>query len=239
MKRALPAGLLLACVAASAEDGVFKFYGYAYDLKTNQYAYTEVEEQSFVGGRWVGGTTRYFTPEGKEFGHKTLDFRADPLVPLYRLEFDTPAYVEAITGNGDEIVMMRNGETGTVKKDGVMVADAGLAQLLSAHLDELVRGDTLKFRIAAPSRLDSYKFRAKRIADTLFENQPALQVQVDMDSLFKLFAGPLVFVFNSANRQLVEFRGLSEVLNPATGKARTVRLSYPSTRPKDAPALPP
>lgn len=235
--------LLLLCASARAEDGVFKFYGYAYDLETNRYAYTEVEEQRRVNGRWVGGTTHYYTPDGKEFGRKTLDFAADSFVPLYRLEFSQPPYAEGITANGEDIVMTRqaqgNPETGSVKKDGLTVADAGLAQLLGAHFDELLRGETLKFRVAAASRLDAYKFRAHRIADTTFENQPALQVQVDMDSLLKMFAGPLTFVFDAASRKLVEFRGITDVINPATGKAWTVRLSYPSARPKDAPALPP
>jgi hypothetical protein len=174
---------------------------------------------------------------------KTLDHSSDSLVPKFRLEIPALRYMEAITANGSDIAMTRQSgaapETATLKKEDVMVADAGLAQLLATRLDELGRGETLKFRIVVASRLAAYKFRARRVGETTYENRPATQVQVDMDSFLKLFAGPLTFTYDTASHRLLEFRGVTSVLNPATGKAFTVRIVYPTVRPKDAPALPP
>lgn len=235
--------LLSAGVAAPTGDATVRTVGYAYDLETNQYLFTELSEDRFAGGRWAGGWVSYIGPDGREFGHKVAQPGNDSLVPLYSLTFPQPAYTEGITGNGEQIVMLRrDGETprtGTIAKDGIVVADAGIADLLSAHLDELARGDTLHFRIAAPSQLDTYKFRAQHIANTRFEDQAAVEIRVDMDSVLRLFTRPLTFVFNSATRKLVEFRGLTDILDPRTGKAFAVRMSYPSARPHDAPPLPP
>ena len=240
---ALAGCLLGASVPAFAEDTIVKTVGYAWDLDTNEYAYTEVSEDRMVAGRWVGGTTHYFAADGTEFAVKTAAPGQDELLPLYRLEIPKLPYAEGITGNGDQILMTRQtgdkAEHGAAPREGIVVADFGLSDLLSRHLDELQRGATLKFRVAAPSVLDTFRFRAQRVADTLFENQAATQVQVDMDSLLHLFTGPLTFVYNAASRKLVEFRGNSGLINPRTGKAWTVRISYPSARPKDAPPLPP
>ena len=119
-----------------------------------------------------------------------------------------------------------------------MVADVGLANFIAAHYDELLKGATLKFRLIAPSQLDAYKFKVARSDDAKSDGK-LVHMQVDMDSLLNLFAGPLVFVYDGATKKLLEFDGQSEVLDPKSGKPYTVRLIYPATRPQDAPALPP
>jgi hypothetical protein len=239
--RTLLAVLLLA-VAGAAAAGDAVVHAYVYDLETDQYLYTEVHEQKLAGGKVASSRIQYVLPNGETFGHKTIDFSTDEFVPVYRLDMTQEGYAEGIAENGSTITMMRqhpraSPETETMKKDGAMAADAGMLRLLRANLDALARGETLQFRVLAPSRLDAYKFRARRIADTTFEGKPATRIQVDMDSMLKLFAGPLLFTFD-ANRKLVEFRGPTNVRNPATGKDYHVRLAFYSTPPKDAPKLP-
>jgi hypothetical protein len=244
MKRFCAALLLCAAGAAAADDRVVRYVGYAYDLETDRYAFTEVHEQRIVDGQWVSGTTVYHLPDGKVFGRKTLDFARDPLLPTYRLEFEPEGYAEGISDNAGPIVMFRQRkgdekQTGSVGKKGVVTAEAGLLKLLRKEFDALMRGDTTSFRIAAPSRLDVYKFRARRVADTTFEGKPAVSFQVDMDSMLNLFVGPLVFTLDPETRRLQEFRGMTNIRNPATRDAYTVRISYYSKPPADATGLPP
>ena len=244
MQRLLALLLCAVCQTASADDATRHFYGHAYDLDSNRYLYTEVHEQKLVNGTWMGGSTAYFMPDGTEFGRKTYDFANDPFLPVYRLDLSKEGYAEGITDNGVAIVMSRQpvgkkAETGSAKKDGLVAADTGLPRLLAAHFDELMRGATLKFRIAAPSRLDTFKFRAKRIADSSFEDQPAVRFQVDMDSMLNMFIGPLVFTFDPEQKRLKQFSGTTNVRDPATGKDYKVRIAYYSNPPKDAGKLPP
>src|SRR5689334_12345007 len=99
-KRLLTLLLLAVAVPALAEERTLRFYGYAYDLKSGKYLYTEVHEQHAEGDRWLGGTIVYLAPDGREMGRKTLSFSNDPYVPLYRLTLAARGYAEAITGVG-------------------------------------------------------------------------------------------------------------------------------------------
>jgi hypothetical protein len=235
--------LLLACATATgAQDGAARFFGYAYHLDSGRYAFTEVLEQRAANGQWVHGTSVYYLPDGREFGRKTLDFTRDPFLPVYRLQLDS-GYAEGISDNGDPIVMGREAggkaRTSTIARDGLTTADSGLPRLLRARLDALGRGEPLAFRVVAPSRLASYRFRARAAGEVEFEGQRAARIQVDMDSMLKLFAGPLFFTFDAGSGRLLEFRGQTNVIDPATGEPFVVRISYFSVPPADAPALKP
>lgn len=240
----LPAAVLLLSLAAGAgaQDAVVRSYGYAYHLDGGRYAFTEVLEQRESGGQWRHGRSLYYRPDGTELGRKTLDFSGDPFVPVYRLELGG-GYVEGISDSGNPIAMLlaRGGKprTASVAKDGLTCADAGLPRLLRAHLPALQRGETVAFRVVAPSRLDHYRFRARRAGDVTFEGRPAHRIQVDMDSMLKLFAGPLFFTFDPQSGRLLEFRGPTNVIDPATGEPFNVRISYFTVPPGDVPALPP
>src|SRR3546814_4506954 len=76
---AVALSLCLAWSTGAAAE-TLKFYGYAYDLKTNRYLYTEVHHQNVDGVRWLGGTILYYTADGTLIGDKTLDFSADPYI---------------------------------------------------------------------------------------------------------------------------------------------------------------
>ena len=228
--------------AAGAQDGVSRLYGYAYHLDSGRYAFTEILEHRQVAGQWVDASTAYYLPDGNELGRKTLDFSRDPFVPVYRLEL-RDGHAEGINDNGGPIAMSRafrgRTERATAGKTGLVTADSGLPRLLRAHFDELLRGETLQFRVVAPSRLASYRFRARRAEDATFEGKAATRIQVDMDSMLKLFAGPLFFTFDPHSMKLLEFRGPTNVVDPSTGEPFKVRISYYTAPPGDVPVLPP
>ena len=232
---------LSACAPAGAQDTAVRLYGYAYHLASNEYAFTEVLEQRMAAGQWVGGSTVYLLPDGREIGRKTLDFSRDPFVPVFRLTL-AGGYAEGISDNGDPIVVTREAggkaKSAKMNRQGLIAADSGLARLLRAHFAELQRGETLPFRVVAPSRLDAYRFRARRIEDGAFEGKPAVRIQVDMDSMLKMVAGPLYFTYDPDTLKLLEFRGVTNINDPATGEAYRVRISYFSVPPKDAPKVP-
>lgn len=229
-----------ATITGHSAEVVNHFEGYAYDLDSGKYLYTEVHQQRVVDGQWAGGSTDYVFPDGTRFGRKTYDFAGDKFLPTYTLDLVTEGYAEAIAGNGANIEMSRRRagqkvETASVEKNGLVAADTGLPRMLLANWDTLVKGEKLKFRIAAPSRLDTFKFKAKRIEDTTFEGKPAVQIQVDMNSMLNMFIGPLLFTFDPEDKRVKEFRGTTNIRNPATGADYKVRISYYATRPEDAP----
>jgi hypothetical protein len=238
--------LLLAALAFTATAGELEFRGYAYDLDSGRFLYTEVHKQVIENDRWVGGTITYFGPDGGRIGHKTLDFSKDPYVPVYRLELAAGGgYVEGITAIGDDAIeLQKKGynsaklRTASVKRRGTMVADSGFHSFLRDRFDDLVAGKAVPFTFVVSGELDTFKFRAKRIADGSFEGKPAVRLLVEPDTLLRLLAEPLEVLYDPAQRKLLEYRGISNLHDPRTFEAYRARIIYPSTPPADAPPLP-
>jgi hypothetical protein len=242
---ALLAALALA-VPVHAQDGTHTFRGYAYDLDSGRFLYTEVHRQTIEGDRWLGGTIDYYAPDGARIGHKTLDFSHDPYVPVFRLDLTAAGgYMEGITGVGPErIELQKKGygsdavRTASVGRRGAMVADSGFHSFLRDRFAELLEGKTVEFTFVVAGELDTFKFRAKRIGDREFEGQPAVQLKVDPSTWLRLLADPLYILYEPTQRRMLEYRGISNLHDPKTRKAYEVRIVYPAVPPKDAPPLP-
>jgi hypothetical protein len=249
MKTLLATALaLFALGAAAAEPEIWRFYGYAYDLKSDRYLYTEVHEQhvEVEKDHWIKGSISYFRPDGQLFGRKTLDFSQDQAVPAYRMEQYDIGRIEAITDNGDPIQMLlklkadKPEKTGSIPKKPMMTADSGFHMFIRAHFDELMRGDVVKFAFAVPAEFSQFKFKMQRVEDTTFEGKPAVRVKVAPATLLSFIVDPLELTYEQSSKRLLEFRGISNVHDPQTGKAHVVRITYASQPPEDAPKpLPP
>jgi hypothetical protein len=244
MRAALP--VLAALLALPAHAEMRQFRGYAYDLATNRFLYTELHEQRIENDRWLGGSIAYYGPDGSEIGRKTLDFSRDPFVPVYRLQLTTRGgYVEAITAvTAERIEMEKQGygatavERESLARPPVVAADSGFHAFVRERFPELLSGKTVTFAFAVAGNLAVYKFRARRLPDTTFEDRPAVRFRVEPDSLLRWLVDPLELTYDPAQRRLLEYRGVSNLHDPATGKAYNARITYPSSPPADAPSLP-
>jgi hypothetical protein len=236
---------LAASSAVAAGPETLRFYGYAYDLQTNKYLYTEVHEQHVTDDHWISGTIDYFTPEGKHFGHKSLDFHKDQILPAYRYEQFDLGLVEGITDNGDPIQMVikkpgKDEKTCSTAKKPMFTADSGFHMLIRAHFAELMKHETVKFSFVAATECDHFRFKMFRIDDTTFQGKPAIRLKVQPATLLTFLVDPLILTYDPSTMELLEFRGISNVHDPKSGKAYVTRIAYYAQRPDDAPKeLPP
>jgi hypothetical protein len=240
IKRLLTLSLLAAALPALADEQVLRFYGYAYDLKSGKYLYTEVHEQHVQGDRWIGGTMTYFDPQGHQIGRKTLDFSKDSCIPTYHLTLNGSGYEEGISSVGDKIDMFKRHAAGeaeehaSLDKTTAMAADSGFHIYIRSHFAELMAGQTVAFKLIVPGNLDAFKFRIRRIGDTQFEGLSAIRLLVEPDSLLRFLVDPLELTYEPKERKLLEYRGISNV-HDASGKAYTARIAFYSKPPADAP----
>jgi hypothetical protein len=249
MKCAISAMVWILAVAASAaraDTQVMRFYGYAYELASGKYLYTEVYRENVDGGHWQGGETRYYGTDGALIADKVYTFPQDPYIPIYSLNQPAEKYSEGISslGSADVDVHRSTAERGpqaaTVPRATQMAADCGFHSYVVAHFAELMAGKKLKFRFVVAGQLAAYDFRAERIADIRFEDHPAVQLKIEPDSLLRFLVSPLVLTYDPRDHRLLEYRGVTNVINPATGKAYNARISYYTQPPDDAPKnLPP
>ena len=236
---------LLTMPTLQAAEQIHRFYGYAFDLNTNRYLYTEVHEQTLADGRWVSGRIGYFSPDGKRLGLKTLDFSADPFIPLYDYQLPALGYREGITKIGEDVTLTKTADgktqTKSVPKKDPITGDSGFHNFLYEHFADLLAGKTVPFTFIAAGNLDSYKFRAKRLDDTTFEGKKAVQFLVEANSLLRLVAPNLLVTYNPTEKRLLEYRGPSNVIDPETDKVYDARIAYyaqpPAEAPKTLPAL--
>jgi hypothetical protein len=247
MKTILASALLVATTTVvAAEPETWRFYGYAYDLKSDRYLYTEVHEQQVRNDRWVSGSITYYRPDGSKFGYKTLDFSKDQVLPAYRFEQYDIGRIEAVVDNGDPLQLLIKGnkdkpeKTKSIPKQPMMTADSGFHMFIRDHFEELMRGDTVRFSFAAAPELNSFKFKMYRVEDTTFEGAPAVRIKVEPASLLTFLIDPLILTYHEQSQRLLEFRGISNVHDPQRLKAYIVRISYFTKPPEDAPkTLPP
>lgn len=230
-------------LAAPAAAETLRFYGYAWDLATGRYLYTETHAQQVEDGRWRGGTIRYYDPDGREFGRKSLDFAEDPFVPRYRLELSREGYFEAIARVRP--LRLERGEPGRAPEARELAlpegacADSGFHAYIRAHFPAILAGATVRTRLVVAGSLDHFKFRIRRVGEDVFDGRPVVRLRVEPDSMLRFLAEPMELLYEPREMKLLEYRGISNVRDPAGGGQYHVRIAYLDRPPADVPVLPP
>lgn len=241
---AIAAAAVLMHDLAQAETVV----GFVRDTATQRYLYTEVHEfQKAADGQVQTALTRYFDPQGREIGRKTLDYRASRYVPLYRLDLPGQRYAEGVRSNtGAVVVFKRDGEREETKtlpaEPGLEAADSGFNHLLLDQLPRLLQGETVSFRLIAAGNTDRYRFRAQKAGELTVNQTPAVRLRVEPDSMLRWLVDPIDIVYDKQGTRLMSYRGVSNILDAQTGKVhKRVDITYGGPVPPEArwPQRPP
>lgn len=231
--------VLSSSVVANAAAREERYLGYAVDQVSGRYLYTEVHRHQYDNKRWLSGSIRYIAPDGQLLGEKQLDFRANPYVPVMHYQLKSPQYEELITSVDAKRFVMEQRKAGKIERSQQTViakqaADSGFNAFLVDHLDDFAAGKEVPLRFAVIGQLDQYRFRVKSVARLMLAGEQALRLRVEPDSLLRLVVDPIEVIYGLESRQLLNYRGVSNVLNPATAKAYVVNISY-RDKPKSAP----
>ncbi|MBU3694424.1 MAG: hypothetical protein FGM40_06295 [Rhodocyclaceae bacterium] len=237
-------GLAAPLAPLPAQAETLRFHAYATNLDNGKYLYTELHEQQVENGQVQTATISYFDASGKLVSRKTLDYRQNRTIPVFRAETPEQGYVEALRGiSGGKLDLLKvTREKGEQTKaldipKGQVAADSGFNHLVQDNLPKLLAGETVQFHLVVAGNLDAYHFRARKIGEERFEGAPVALLRVEPDSLLRFLVDPLDLVYDPATRRLLEYRGVSNILDPATGKVyKKVRISYSSKPPAEAKA---
>jgi hypothetical protein len=119
--------------------------------------------------------------------------------------------------------------------EGLVAADEGFNQLLLDQLDTIRQGDTLKFSLIAAGRTDRFSFRAKRIDEQQLDGTTVMRVRVEPDSMLRMLVPAITLVYDIKARRLMRYEGMSNLIDPDTGKAyRHISIVYGGTPPAEA-----
>ncbi len=226
---ALP--LMLATAAAAEPEGQ-RLTGCAYDGDSRRLLYSEVHEQRWENGRNLGGSVTYFDSAGKQIAAKTLDYRNDPFVPIFRFEIPGQDYAEGITDNRDAVVMVRKSrergeQTRRVDKKSSIAADGGVVHFVKANFQVLLEGKALSLRLPVAGHLDTYSVRVRHAADIELDRRPAVRFRIEHNSPLALLLDPVEMTYDRETQRMLQYSGTSNMRDPSTGDPyKKVRIAY-------------
>ncbi|MBH1987153.1 MAG: hypothetical protein I8H76_07515 [Burkholderiales bacterium] len=233
----LSAATLLTCEAVQAETVV----GFARDAASQRFLYTEVHDfNRSPDGRVQTATSRYYDAQGKELARKSLDYRANRLIPLYKLEMPAQRYVEGISSNADPVVVFKQDQGKEERKSlaregGLEAADSGFNHLLMDQLPRLLKGETVSFKLIVAGNTDRYRFRARQVGELMVGQEAAVRLRVEPDSLLRLVVDPIELVYDTQGSRLISYQGVSNIIDPATGQVhKQVSITYGGPVPAEA-----
>jgi hypothetical protein len=236
--RPLLVGLLTACSLSAHAERVI---GYVRDAESQRYLYTEVHDQVLASdGSVQTSLTVYYDAQAKEIARKTLDYRQHRTVPLYRMDMPQQRYSEGIDSNKGQVSLFKQDQGQLERKNlplgtGLLAADAGFNQLIIDQMPQLQAGERISFSLIAAGNLDSFRFRASKLGDTVLRGVPATRILVEPDSMLRWLVSPIELVYDSESRKLMSYKGLSNIINPDTGKVyKQIRISYGGPAPAEA-----
>jgi hypothetical protein len=242
--------LLLACLmgglawptAATTSAGTARVLGQVRDAATQRLLYTEVHDQRLnADGSIQTALTSYVDPQGREMGRKKLDFRANRTVPVFRMDLPAQSYAEGISDVGPDVSAFKLDQGQEQRKrlpvsPGIVAADSGFNQLLLDQMGRIKANETVAFKLIVAGNLDQYQFRARKVADTQLRGETALRIRVEPDSLLRWVVDPIELVYNAAGTRLLQYTGISNVLDPGTGKVfKRVQIDYSLVPPSEKP----
>lgn len=216
------------------------YYGYATDLKTGEYRYTEVHNHQFDGDRWLSGTMKFYAPDGRFMGDKTLDFSQDAYIPLVRFTLGGGRYQDALTKIEAKTITVETKRDAEVKIERMsrsknLAADSGFNALLVDNLGAFQAGKSVNLSLVVIGRRDSYRFKAIPKGQLDFGGEKAIRVRIEPDSLLRFVVDPLDVIYGLESKSLLRYEGVSNILDRKTGKPFTVRIDY-RVKPDGVPA---
>lgn len=230
---ATAAALFMAMGATQALEPVQELVGQAYDKESGELLYTEVHQFRYdANNQPIADEVEYTSPEGVRLGGKSVDFQQSLFVPSFATELSNSGYVEGLRRKGEGLEMYRQkpgeeqAQTNAVDSSRCEAADAGFHPYVQANFDTLLKGDPVTFRFCVVSSLRSVKFKAERLEDGEIEGVSTVRIKVSVASLLGLFVDPLILSYNPANKDLIEYIGISNVRDDE-GKAYQIRMRYP------------
>jgi hypothetical protein len=207
------------------------FSGRALDVESGRWLYTEQHRHVYQGGRWKSGQIRYVAPQGTVLGEKTLDFSQDPFVPLMRTVYAPIGQEEAITRIEGSTITMETVRDGQRKAKDVarpqsLAVDSGFHAFVQAKLEELMSGKTIPMQFGVISQFDHFRFRVRR-AEGVSEQAPgSVALRVEADSMLRLVVPTVNLVYDTRSKDMLEYEGMSNIVDPQTRKAPRVRIRY-------------
>ena len=230
------------------KDQSIRYSGTAYSLDDNQVLYREDHTLTMKDGQPIERTTLYYDADNQLFAEKNNRYRSQfnnpdshnldsnntdsdsPATPDFMLTDDRYGYSESMEQDGKRwrVEYKEPKESGNKilsKPDYTPVIDAGFDEFVRAHWNDLMKGDTVNFSFAVPSRLEWIDFRLIPLA----QEDGTLTVEMRLKSRWIAWLLDPVFLnYDLKSKRLLTYRGLTNIRTiDGDGIKAEIRYEYP------------
>lgn len=212
------------------KDQMIQYTGTAYSLIDEQVLYREEHTLTIENGQPAERMTLYYDAENNLFAEKNNRYRAHPATPDFILTDDRYGYRESMEKNGQgwRVEYKEPNESGQdtlSKPDYTPVIDAGFDEFVRASWGALLKGNTVNFSFAVPSRLEWINFRLI----PLKQKDGLLTVEMRLKSrLISWLLEPVSLSYDIQSQRLMTYRGLTNIRrSDGEGIKAEIRYRYP------------
>lgn len=225
LRRLLLPALLLGCCAARAAAAEQVYLGEASDER-GVLVYTEKHRVTYLEGKAALSLTEYNAPDGTPIAAMRSDYSRSVAMPTYVFEDLRRDYREGLRLQ-DGAYYIFSQEAGQPEKKARLDDETGVFSCQGWHYYlvnnlDLLEQDNIVLNLVLPSELRPFPFVVKALAAD--ENRVSAELRLK-HWLFRYFAPKLRLVYDRHNRRLLEYHGISNILNK-NGKRQDVNILY-------------
>jgi hypothetical protein len=232
---ALPllSGLLLFALSAplTAADNIGQTVGSAYDLESDELLYRETH---CVSDDDLARDVIYQDAEGKLIARKKLDYSSGATTPSFvQQNFYSGELIEVALDEGVLSMAVVDANSGEALKSSEenpsqelpVVIDAGFDVFVRQNWDSLVAGESLTFQFPLSDRGSLIELRIQPLGCS-YPTQSDQCFRLDVANwLLRMLVKPIELGYDSDQRQLTRFRGLSNI-GDENGNGLVVDIKY-------------
>lgn len=210
----LTAALVLFTVSARAE---IRYTAEVYDSDSNkQKLLYNYKSESESKGETIVVSNHFTYPDGKIASHEEITFEKDGHVSLYKqqqAQIGAEGTIE-IAGGKAKFVYKKDGKEKTATEDAGsdFIVGSQIPLDLEANWEKILKGETLKRRLAVLERLETVGFQFSKEGETDLGGKKAIKVKMKPSSfLIAAIVSPLHFFMSADGKELLEIHGRTTV----------------------------
>lgn len=210
--------ILVALMGFYSHAAELRYTAKVYDLadkdhKTVIYNYRSESENV---GDTVVVNNRFTYPDGKPATHEEITFQKDGRVSLYKQEqaqLNATGTIE-IGGGKAKFTWTKDGNTKTSTEDAGsdFIVGSQIPLEIESHWADLMKGDTLKRRLAVLERRESVGFNYSKEGEGESQGKKAVIIKMKASSfIIAAVVAPLHFYMSTDGKELLEIKGRTTV----------------------------
>jgi hypothetical protein len=203
-------------------------------------ASNESGSELFKETHWIAGSAPHRKMlilfrclDGNAFARKQMSEDGRPFAPDFDFEDERMGYREGVRTRGGlsrEIYVQRRSDgpeqSASLDAGAGLVIDGGIDAVIKTHWDDIVGGKVRSMPFVVPSRLRTYSFRVRRVANASATAPTQYRFRLELDSWFAFALSSIDMIYDATTRTVLAIEGISNV-RQSSGRPFPVHIRFP------------